>query len=127
MAISVTPLEKHLLPYLKHSILIQSLFLFLKKHLLLPPSLNSKIAFLLDLSQNIIYEFTCSSCKARYIGETKRNLTHRISEHRGVSVRTRKQLAHPFFSVVGTHSHSHDQEKTLTYYLKLTHILTSEH
>ena len=27
------------------------------------------------LISNIIYEFTCSRCKARYIGETKRNLT----------------------------------------------------
>ena len=60
------------------------------------------------LISNIIYEFTCSSCKARYIGETKRNLTHRISEHRG----TRKQLGNPSFSAVRTHLHSHDHPFT---------------
>ena len=66
------------------------------------------------LTSNIIYEFVCSSCKARYFGETKRNLAHRISEHRGVSSRTQRQLANPSFSAVRLHSHEHDHKFTNT-------------
>ena len=66
----------------------------------------------LSLTPNVVYEFNCSSCKARYIGETKRNLTHRISEHKGVSVRTRKQLANPSFSAIRSHSHTSDHTFT---------------
>ena len=30
----------------------------------------------------VVYEFSCKDCDARYIGETKRALNKRISEHR---------------------------------------------
>ena len=60
------------------------------------------------LVSNVIYEFTCSSCKARYIGETTRNLTHRINEHKGRSIRTNKQLSNPAFSAIRSHAHSQD-------------------
>lgn len=31
--------------------------------------------------KNVIYELTCLICKERYIGETKRELHHRLNEH----------------------------------------------
>ena len=69
---------------------------------------KSKDSIPTGLVSNIIYEFTCLSCKARYIGETTRNLTHRIREHKGRSIRTNKQLANPSFSAVRSHSLTHD-------------------
>ena len=61
-----------------------------------------------DLTSNIIYDFTCPSCKARYIGETKRNLKYRIAEHKGISPRTNKPITNPSFSSIREHSHEHD-------------------
>ena len=69
---------------------------------------KSKDSVPIGLVSNIIYEFTCSSCKARYIGETTRNLTHRINEHKGRSIRTNKQLTNPSFSAIRSHSLSED-------------------
>ena len=34
-------------------------------------------------SRNLIYMIECSKCKDRYIGETKRSLKERLSDHRG--------------------------------------------
>ena len=56
------------------------------------------------LISNVIYEFKCSSCNARYIGETVRNLALRFSEHKGVSARTGRPLASPSFSAIRSHS-----------------------
>ena len=56
------------------------------------------------LTPNVIYGYTCSSCKARYIGETKRNIALRFAEHKGVSSRTNKQLSNPSFSAIRQHS-----------------------
>ena len=39
-----------------------------------------------------IYNFTCRSCNASYIGKTFRHMKVRISEHQGVSPRTGKHL-----------------------------------
>ena len=39
-----------------------------------------------------IYNFTCGSCNASYIGKTFRHMKVRVSEHRGVSPRTGKHL-----------------------------------
>ena len=61
-----------------------------------------------SLVSNVIYEFMCSSCKARYIGETRRNLTYRIAEHKGLSPRTNKQISNPSFSAVRAHAHELD-------------------
>ena len=65
-----------------------------------------------DLSSNIIYEFSCPGCKARYIGETKRNLKYRIAEHKGKSVRTNRLLANPPFSSIRQHAHTLDHPFT---------------
>ena len=61
-----------------------------------------------ELIPNVVYTFNCSSCKPRYVGETERNLTHRISESKGVSVRTNRLLANPSFSAIREHAHTHD-------------------
>ena len=34
-----------------------------------------------NLKSSVVYQFTCTGCNARYIGETTRHLTTRISEH----------------------------------------------
>ena len=39
-----------------------------------------------------IYNFTCRSCSASYIGKTFRHMKVRVSEHQGVSPRTGKHL-----------------------------------
>ena len=39
-----------------------------------------------------IYNFTCGSCNASYVGKTFRHMKVRVSEHQAVSPRTGKQL-----------------------------------
>ena len=41
----------------------------------------------------VIYEYRCSLCNERYIGSTIRQLSLRIAEHMGVSVRTNLPLS----------------------------------
>ena len=36
------------------------------------------------LTPNMVYQYTCLQCKLRHIGETKRNLSRRVAEHRVV-------------------------------------------
>jgi len=60
------------------------------------------------LCSNVVYEFSCPSCKTGYIGSTSRNLKIRIFEHRGFSFRTNKQLMNPSFSKIRDHSHTLD-------------------
>ena len=57
-----------------------------------------------DLQSSLIYKFTCDSCKASYIGKTKRHLKSRIAEHFGKSVRTGVRIADPPFSAIRNHS-----------------------
>ena len=47
------------------------------------------------LRSNVVYEFSCGQGDATYIGETTRHLCTRIAEHRGVSIRTGKNLSSP--------------------------------
>ena len=42
------------------------------------------------LVSQVVYKFTCSSCTASYIGETRRHLGARIGEHLGISFLTGK-------------------------------------
>ena len=51
-----------------------------------------------------MYDYTCSVCKDRYVGETKRNLSLRIPEHKGISARTGSKIAYPSFSAIRSHS-----------------------
>ena len=57
-----------------------------------------------NLISNIVYQFNCPSCKARYIGLTQRNLTLRVAEHKGLSARTGRPVSHPLSSAVRNHS-----------------------
>ena len=54
-----------------------------------PSRLNSVFSFKDKLPSylvsGVIYKYTCSSCNATYIGETKRHTHHRFSEHAGRS------------------------------------------
>lgn len=50
-----------------------------------------------------IYDYTCSSCKARYISETKRNIALCFAEHKCVSSRTDRPLFKPSFSAIRQH------------------------
>ena len=49
------------------------------------------------LRSNVVYQFTCSSCNARYVGSTSRWLLHRVREHQGKSTRTGNWIANPSF------------------------------
>ena len=86
---------------------------FLKTLSTLPTSLQS----------NVVYEFKCSSCHARYVGSTSRWLLHRVLEHQGKSTRTGHFLAKPSFSSIRDHSHQCDTPFSITDF----HILTPCH
>ena len=86
-------------------------FIFIFTNTFTIVSLNSKIAFLLDLSLISFMNLRVQVARLDTMGKPK-GIKHRISEHRGVSVRTRKQLGNPSFSAVRTHSHSHDHPFT---------------
>ena len=60
------------------------------------------------LCSNIVYLFQCPSCSAGYVGSTTRNLTIRISEHRGISFRTNRMISNPSYSMIREHSLSKD-------------------
>ena len=62
------------------------------------------------LCPNVVYLFSCPSCKARYVGSTSRWLYHRILEHKGKSIRTGTFLNKPSFSAIRAHSHLHNHQ-----------------
>ena len=62
------------------------------------------------LISNVVYEYVCSSCKRRYVGETKRNLKLRIAEHKGVSARTGRPLTQPSLSQIRSHCQQSNHE-----------------
>ena len=53
---------------------------------------------------NLIYKYTCDSCKAVYIGKTQLQFRCRISQHMGVSPRTGKEIATKVGSDIRDHS-----------------------
>ena len=55
---------------------------------------------------NIAYQFDCPHCKMRYIGQTQRNLSLRVPEHRGLSARTGRPISTPFTSSIRSHAES---------------------
>jgi hypothetical protein len=60
------------------------------------------------IQSNIVYQYTCSSCNAGYIGSTERLFFSRIQEHLGNSFRTFRPIAKPNESSIRDHSHSLD-------------------
>ena len=53
---------------------------------------------------NLIYQYTCDSCKAFHIGETQLQFRCRIAQHMGVSPRTGKKLQSKVDSDIHAHS-----------------------
>ena len=53
---------------------------------------------------NLIYKYTCDSCKAFYIGKTQLQFRCRIAQHMGVSPRTGKEVATKVASDIRDHS-----------------------
>ena len=51
----------------------------------------------------VVYEYSCTGCNARYVGQTARHLKTRIAEHCGISPRTRKSVMTPHFSAIREH------------------------
>ena len=62
----------------------------------------------ISLCSSVVYNYTCGGCNASYIGNTTRNLSMRISEHRGLSYRTGRILKTPMISSIREHSLEHD-------------------
>jgi len=61
-----------------------------------------------ELKSNIVYKYTCDSCKASYIGKTTKHLKTRISQHLGISDRTGTQMTKPPFSAIRNHADDTD-------------------
>lgn len=57
----------------------------------------------LAMRSSVVYQFTCTSCHASYIGQTTRHLKHRAAEHAGVSHLTGKTLRSPPTSAIREH------------------------
>ena len=66
--------------------------------------LKHKTVLPYNLCSMVVYSFTCPRCNARYVGSTTRWLSHRISEHEGVSIRTRQPLSSPSHSAIRDHA-----------------------
>ena len=61
-----------------------------------------------SVCSNIIYQFECPSCGARYLGSTTRAFRIRVLEHIGKSYRTERYLNKMPFSSIRNHSHEED-------------------
>ena len=47
-----------------------------------------------NLRSHLLYRYTCNSCKAIYIGKTRRHYMVRVFEHLGISLRTHNKLTY---------------------------------
>ena len=61
-----------------------------------------------SVCSNIVYEFECPSCGARYLGCSSRAFRCRVLEHIGKSFRTGEFLNRMPFSSIRNHSHEND-------------------
>ena len=46
----------------------------------------------ISLVSSVIYQYSCGQCSATYIGETRKQLKVRVSQHKGISFRTGNML-----------------------------------
>ena len=56
-----------------------------------------------DVRSSVVYQFSCGSCNATYIGMTARHFRQRVCEHRGISSRTGRYLQVRVHSAVREH------------------------
>ena len=61
-----------------------------------------------SLCSDIVYSYNCGDCMSQYIGSSIRQFRCRISEHRGVSVRTGRPLTSINNSAIKEHSLTHN-------------------
>ena len=54
----------------------------------------------------VIYEFSCASCQASYVGSTYQRLFTRVAQHQGRSHRTGQMLSNPSASSIRDHAMS---------------------
>ena len=59
------------------------------------------------LRSHVVYQFTCQCCSALYVGQTRRHIHTRISEHMGVSPLTGKERSISTMSSIFAHEHMH--------------------
>ena len=57
-----------------------------------------------DVHSNVVYQYSCGSCPATYIGKTARHLRQRVCEHLGISARTGSALQVKIQSAIRDHS-----------------------
>ena len=57
----------------------------------------------MSLMSSIVYQYTCSNCKIRYLGESTRSMKLRMAEHAGVSPRTGLKITRPSYSAIRSH------------------------
>ena len=73
------------------------------------------------LCSSVVYQFTCPSCQARYIGSTIRALKVRTDEHLGQSSRTGLPLHTPSHSAVREHSFNCNRRPTFNDFKIIDH------
>ena len=61
-----------------------------------------------EFQSSMVYQYKCNSCRALYVGQSKRQFKVRLLEHYGRSLRTNRPLGKPPFSAIREHSHAHD-------------------
>ena len=57
------------------------------------------------MRSHLVYKYKCQWCGALYVGQTRRHIHARISEHMGVSSKTGSKLSVSQMSAVLTHHH----------------------
>ena len=57
------------------------------------------------MRSHVVYKYKCQCCGALYVGQTRRHIQTRISEHMGVSSKTGNKLSVLQMSAVLTHHH----------------------
>jgi hypothetical protein len=69
---------------------------------------NFKDSVPLELRSDIIYEFSCVSCNATYVGSSRRRFKERVDQHLGRSHRTHRPLTNPLHSARRNHAELHN-------------------